>query len=69
MGPTALCPIRRKKQWSSVKDTSVAAGDSNPHSAEVSGFLVSETNFHREINVMPIGTCMNSNFRNVKLSH
>ena len=34
MGPTALRPIRRTKQWLSVllKDTSVTAGDSNPHS-------------------------------------
>ena len=36
MGPTALRPIRRTKQWLSVllKDTSVTAGDSNPHSAD-----------------------------------
>ena len=36
MGPTALRPIRRAKQWLSVllKDTSVMAGDSNPHSAD-----------------------------------
>ena len=35
MGPTALCPIRTK-QWLSVllKDTSVMAGDLNPHSAD-----------------------------------
>ena len=36
MGPTALRPIRRTKQWLSVllKDTSVTAGDLNPHSAD-----------------------------------
>ena len=36
MGPTALHPIRRTKQWLSVllKETSVTAGDSNPHSAD-----------------------------------
>ena len=36
MGPTALRPIRRTKQWLSVllKDTSVTAGDSNTHSAD-----------------------------------
>ena len=36
MGPTALRPIWRTKQWSSVllKDTSVTARDSNPHSAD-----------------------------------
>ena len=36
MGPTALRPIRRTKQWYSVllKDTSVTAGDTNPHSDE-----------------------------------
>ena len=34
MGPMALRPIRRTKQWLSVllKDTSVTAGVSNPHS-------------------------------------
>ena len=36
MGPTALRPIPRMKQWLSVllKDTSVTAGDSNPQSAD-----------------------------------
>ena len=36
MGPTALRPIRRTKQWLGVllKDTSVTAGESNPHSAD-----------------------------------
>ena len=34
--PTALRPIRRMNQWLSVllKDTSVSAGDSNPHSVD-----------------------------------
>ena len=36
MGPTALRPIRKTKQWSSglLKNTSVTAGDLNPHSAD-----------------------------------
>ena len=36
MGPTALRPIRRMKQWLSVllKDTSVMAGNLNQHSAD-----------------------------------
>ena len=36
MGPTVLRPIRRTKHWLSVllNDTSITAGDSNPHSAD-----------------------------------
>ena len=36
MGPTALRPIPGTKQWLSVllRDTSVTAGDLNPHSAD-----------------------------------
>ena len=54
MGPTALRPIRRTKQWLSVllKDTSVTAGDSNPHSADQKhqslNSLNSMTWFHRK---------------------
>ena len=54
MGPTALRPIRRTKQWLSVllKDTSVTAGDSNPHSADQKhqslNSLHSMTWFHRK---------------------